>query len=488
MKATLDADFSTFQAEAAKAEAELGKLAQSAEAADKSLGGMASAQNTSASSTNSAVTSLRQFDGVLAAVGVNINSQIRAVDELAAAAGKTAGQIGALGTAGLVVGTAFAGWETGRAIAGFFGLDEKVSHLTTSLFGLNDVQKQTALAQQDTIDKASALAGRTLSYAEAVDFLNQRHKEAIAAQKAYEEGTRAITEAGENWLANLDTIDGSVVEAIKLYIDLGVSQKDIAAAYGLTAAQVRAVVEARKVDMESMKLQQEMDKTTFELAQQHQRQWRDEIAKTAAERNKSVIEGLGQIRKAESDLSDFIAKNTLSTTDYEIKKLWEVVAEQEAAFKGSEEQRKVFNANVEALANESAERLKQTARDVAQAAVQAEIDAVNALNAIIPNIGHGPTTPNNQGPSPIVVPPIVVPSVFHGRASGGPVSAGQSYLVGENEPEIYTPGANGFITPFGGGGTTNVTIYVNGTAEEVARKVADEILRRVSAGQKLRQN
>jgi len=32
-------------------------------------------------------------------------------------------------------------------------------------------------------------------------------------------------------------------------------------------------------------------------------------------------------------------------------------------------------------------------------------------------------------------------------ASGGPVSSGKSYLVGEKGPEIFSPNSNGFITP-----------------------------------------
>lgn len=47
------------------------------------------------------------------------------------------------------------------------------------------------------------------------------------------------------------------------------------------------------------------------------------------------------------------------------------------------------------------------------------------------------------------------------RASGGPVMAGGSYIVGEKGPELFTPGASGNITPnnaLGGGNTINVTV------------------------------
>lgn len=57
-----------------------------------------------------------------------------------------------------------------------------------------------------------------------------------------------------------------------------------------------------------------------------------------------------------------------------------------------------------------------------------------------------------------------VPSTTGARAVGGPVSAMSSYMVGERGPELFTPGAGGFITPnnrLAGGNSTNITINVN---------------------------
>jgi len=48
------------------------------------------------------------------------------------------------------------------------------------------------------------------------------------------------------------------------------------------------------------------------------------------------------------------------------------------------------------------------------------------------------------------------------RASGGPVSGGSSYIVGERGPEIFTPSGSGMISANGAGGTTNVTVNVQG--------------------------
>ena len=64
-----------------------------------------------------------------------------------------------------------------------------------------------------------------------------------------------------------------------------------------------------------------------------------------------------------------------------------------------------------------------------------------------------------------------------GRAAGGPVSAGTTYLVGENGPELFTSATSGTIIPnnaMGGSGTT-VNITVNGALDPIstARQIAN---------------
>lgn len=73
------------------------------------------------------------------------------------------------------------------------------------------------------------------------------------------------------------------------------------------------------------------------------------------------------------------------------------------------------------------------------------------------------------GSSSVGAPMSILP-----RAAGGDVGMGRPYLVGENGPELFVPGASGSILPRvgGGGGGTNFTIVqhiaANGT-EEVKR-------------------
>jgi hypothetical protein len=70
------------------------------------------------------------------------------------------------------------------------------------------------------------------------------------------------------------------------------------------------------------------------------------------------------------------------------------------------------------------------------------------------------------------------------RASGGPVSAGRPYLVGEAGPELMVPGQSGTVVPnnrLGGnggtsvGGGTSVTVVVEGNVIGDVERFADEI-------------
>jgi Flp pilus assembly pilin Flp len=64
-----------------------------------------------------------------------------------------------------------------------------------------------------------------------------------------------------------------------------------------------------------------------------------------------------------------------------------------------------------------------------------------------------------------------------GRASGGPVTGGTSYLVGERGPELFTPNSSGMITPNNrlGGGNTTINLNVTGAIdpEGTARSIVN---------------
>jgi phage-related minor tail protein len=60
-----------------------------------------------------------------------------------------------------------------------------------------------------------------------------------------------------------------------------------------------------------------------------------------------------------------------------------------------------------------------------------------------------------------------------GRATGGPVSPGRPYLVGERGPELFVPSSAGSVAAAGGGAReVRVAITVNAAAGEAPRALA----------------
>jgi hypothetical protein len=103
---------------------------------------------------------------------------------------------------------------------------------------------------------------------------------------------------------------------------------------------------------------------------------------------------------------------------------------------------------------------------------------VNAIRSLVDLVRNNPIVEGISG---------LISSAFGGaRASGGPVSAGKSYLVGEQGAEMFVPSQNGMIVPNGalGGGGTQINLTVNGAIdpEGTARTIVDVLNRSFSRG------
>ncbi len=74
------------------------------------------------------------------------------------------------------------------------------------------------------------------------------------------------------------------------------------------------------------------------------------------------------------------------------------------------------------------------------------------------------------------------------RAIGGPVMGGESYLVGERGPELFTPAGNGAITPGVNGARPQVVVNINAQdAQSFLRaksQVSAMLARAVNQGQR----
>ena len=105
-------------------------------------------------------------------------------------------------------------------------------------------------------------------------------------------------------------------------------------------------------------------------------------------------------------------------------------------------------------------------------------NAYNGLKNFISLVKNNPLVSGISG---------AISSIFGGgKAAGGPVTGGTTYLVGEKGPELFTPGSSGNIIPnnrLGGGGSV-INITVNGAldAEGTARQIVDVLNRATARG------
>lgn len=125
------------------------------------------------------------------------------------------------------------------------------------------------------------------------------------------------------------------------------------------------------------------------------------------------------------------------------------------------------------------------ARSLARAAADGKVSLAELARAVIEAVSAG-SGGGRAGDGLTQALAQAVSSSFSGaRADGGPVAAGQAYLVGERGPELFRPAVAGSIQPLGAGGV-NVTINVqggdtNGLARSDAQ-LAQALARAVSLG------
>lgn len=339
-------------------------------------------------------------------------------------------------------------------------------------------------------------------------------------------GKASVTVAGMN---------GDVVEAIKFYLQAGVSQGTLQKAYALTATEVAAVAKVLADERDALKLEQEAIAATARLWSEYDAvrstqgttstdqaianvlRWADETAAAAAKAGTDTAAFYDALAattsaKLQAIAVDWDAINGEMTTGtkaglqqiadqaratYEeaLKHVGEFSDESIQRFRDTADAAQLaasaFGTGFEAAGQKASAAVADTVRQVQDA--KRELDMMFA-GANVPTsdslsaAGRRPGSFLGTGSTPMVA--SILTSVANlpwpARATGGNVSAGQPYMVGERGPELFTPGASGAITPTDAlGGSTPVVINVSGvldpsTASMLADKVGEALLRRVA--------
>lgn len=232
------ADFEDFYTGVQKADSALRTLEGSGTKLSTTFSGnMATIGKATTSTTNVFGTmreGLSQVDRTLAQFGVNLTPQVAVLGELAQVSGKTATQLGLMGTAGAVAAAALGGWQVGRWIADITGADQAIATFTASLLGLGNLAAETAAAKMDVVTLAIQRGAKeTISYTEAVKFNNDWVKQHAAS---------LVSSAGriKEWNAEIASL-GASGQLKNLRADLdgnAMSLQELADKYGVSKGAI----------------------------------------------------------------------------------------------------------------------------------------------------------------------------------------------------------------------------------------------------------
>jgi len=265
----LQADFSDFVTEAQKASAALGVMDAEGKKAGATLaktGQVADGFGANTTGLQDLSKGLRLVDQSANAFGVSLAKPIGLIDELGQLSGKTAADLGTLGTAAAVVGTAMAGWQLGRWIGELTGLDGVIQSAAEQMLGWGD-DAEVAANRAEVLAKASATAGRTITdMTEAIKINYDAVKghtaavdTAIHRQALWEKEIRAhrdvlpeISAALANHTATVQQLEkqyGMTAEAITFYV---AKTKDQTAAQDEATRKAEAAAAAQQKLKDSM--------------------------------------------------------------------------------------------------------------------------------------------------------------------------------------------------------------------------------------------
>jgi hypothetical protein len=189
--------------------------------------------------------------------------------------------------------------------------------------------------------------------------------------------SQALEQARASTVA-LSEADQIIVATLK---ERGLSEEQIALVIGATTAQVKVAIKAdearTKTAAEMTTLRREIEKRANDESLKEYEHWQKEVSAAVDRVVKAILEGDAQITDLHRQTADAVARTTLTSTDYQIFKINEWAREQKLAFKGTEEERRRFDAAVEASAAQQVDALYidyQAIEKASKASLQEQAD------------------------------------------------------------------------------------------------------------------
>lgn len=365
----------------------------------------------------------------------------------------------------------------------------------------------------------------------------QFDKYQVAAQKATEElkkheaelakftdATNEVKSAGDGWIGTLASIDGAVAQEARRLLEAGVSQAALAEYYGLTATQIKSVATSITEEAAAFKKEQVEILATTKLWSDYNTlrishgstatqqaiaeitAWADTTAAEAEKAGTATSEFYDALatlttEKMRGVAVDWTAINATMTTQTKAG-LQDVADKAAATFEEAKRHAGEWSESTIQKYRDTADAAQRAAdafgtgfqvnSDKASAALDRTVAKVKEAASAIAGVFAGDAVPTAEslnaaalrpgsmlgfsaGPMIQSILPFLSSTGWPGRADGGPVRAGESYMVGERGPELFTPTGSGSITPNGGGATVYNTFHIVDTEANLARRISDSI-------------
>lgn len=373
-----------------------------------------------------------------------------------------------------------------------------------------------------------ANAAATKAIADELTVAEQRASGFTAAMAELASAVGSVT-------TTVGNMNGTVVEAVKFYLQAGVSQGTLQKAYALTATEVAAVAKSIEIEKAALKLEQDAIATTTRLWSEYDAvrstqgatateqaianviRWADETAAAAAKAGTDTaafydalaattaakLQGIAVDWNAINDEMSTGTKAGLQEIADQARATYEQALTHVGEFSDTSIQRfrdtadaaqlaaNAFGTGFEAAGQKASAAVADTVRQVQDAKRQLDMMFAGGNVPTAESLTAAAGRPGSFlgfGSGPLVGSMLtsVANLPWPARATGGDVSAGQPTIVGERGPELFTPGASGVITPndaLGAGGP--VQIQVSGlldprTVNELADAVGAVLMRRAN--------
>ena len=328
----LQADYSQFVDESKRATAALEQMDAEAKKTGATLaktGQVADGFGKNTTGIQDLSKGLRLVDQSANAFGVSLAKPIGLIDELGQLSGKTAADLGTLGTAAAAVGVAMAGWQLGRWIGELTGLDGVIQSAAEQMFGWSD-DAEVAANRAEVLAKASATAGRTIT--DMTEAIKINH-DAVKA------GTAAVDTATHRqalWEREIRKHRDVLPEMVAALENHTATVKQLEKQYGMTAEAITFYVA----------------KTKAQTAAQDEATRKTEAAAAAQEKLRASMFGTDTITKAQEYMGALgNVSNLTRMTQEEQTKLNTVLGEAIAAYARTGEvapqaMRDLYNATV----------------------------------------------------------------------------------------------------------------------------------------------